>query len=30
VDRPEKIKIITDDADSAVYAEEIKGILLKE
>ncbi len=30
VDSPEKIKIITDDADSAAYAEEIKGILLKE
>jgi len=30
VDSPEKIKIITDDADSAAYAEEIWGILLKE
>jgi uncharacterized protein (DUF362 family) len=28
VDSPHKIKLVTDDADSAAYAEEIKAVLL--
>lgn len=28
VDRPEKIEFLTEDADSAAYSEQIKGVLL--